>query len=263
MSIHPTAIVDKGPKLGKNVEIGPYTVIQGGTEIGDDTKLWQNVFVATGTTIGNACQIHMGAVIGHEPQDVAFTGKPSYTKIGDRCNIREFVTIHRGTQEGSATILGDDAFIMALCHIAHNCRLGNKVIMANNVMLAGYVEVGDGAFISAGCVVHQFVRLGKLVLASASSRISKDVPPFMLAERDSMVASDNVIGLRRAGIVPAVRDQIKNAFKILYHSDLSIKSAVEKIDSEMDSPEIKHMVDFIRASERGICSFRKRRVYEL
>jgi UDP-N-acetylglucosamine acyltransferase len=261
--IHPTAIVDKGAKLGKNVAIGPYSVVEDGTEIGDDTKLWNNVFVAKGTTIGKSCQIHMNVVLGHEPQDVAFEGKPSFLTIGDRNIIREFVTVHRGTKEGSATTIGNDNFIMGLCHIAHNCRIGNRVIMVNNTLLAGYVEIDDMAFVSGNCVVHQFTRLGKLVMASASTRINKDVPPYMLVERDSLVSSYNLIGLRRAGLDAGIRDQIKKAFNILYRSDLNIKNAVEKIDSEMDSPEIKYLVDFVRSSNRGICAFRRRRLYKI
>lgn len=264
MSIHPTAIVDKEVKIGKNVDIGPYCVIEDGVEIGDDTKLWHNVYVARGTTIGNSCQIHMGVVLGHEPQDIAFQGKPSYLKIGDRNIIREFVTIHRGTQEGSSTVIGDDNFIMGLCHIAHNCHLGNKIVMCNNSLLAGHVHVEDMVFISGNCVVHQFVRIGKLVMASGSARIGKDVPPFMVVERESAITSYNVVGVRRAGFDVDTKNKIKRAFGILYRSDLNIKNALEKIENELISPEIKYFVDFIKASEkRGISTYRGRKIHEI
>ncbi|MFH1753116.1 MAG: acyl-ACP--UDP-N-acetylglucosamine O-acyltransferase [Candidatus Omnitrophota bacterium] len=264
MSIHSTAIVDKGAKLGKNVEIGPYTIVQGGTEIGDDTKLWHNIFVASGTTIGKSCQIHMGAVLGHEPQDIAFKGGPSYLKIGDRNIIREFVTIHRGTQEGSTTAIGDDNFIMGLCHVGHNCKIGNKVTICNSSLLAGHVEVGDMVFMSGGCVIHQFVRIGKIAMVGGSARIGKDVPPFMTVERDSVVASYNVVGIRRAGLDVNARKEIKKAFSFIYRSELNIKNALIKMEEELVSAEAKFLIDFIRSSEkRGICSFGKRRADEI
>jgi len=264
MTIHPTAIVDKDAEIGKDVEIGPYCIIEGGTQIGDGTKLLQNVYVARGTTIGKSCQIHMNAIIGHEPQDIAFGNKPSFLKIGDRNIIRELVTIHRGTGEGSSTVIGDDNFFMAVCHIAHNCNIGNKIVVCNNSLLAGHVEVGDMAFISGNCVVHQFVRIGRLTMVSGSARLSKDVPPYMVAEHTNFVASYNIVGLRRAGFGPKLREDIKKAFTILYRSELNIKTAAERIESEFDSPELKHFVEFIRASgTRGICSFRTRRAIEV
>ena len=263
--VHPTAIVDKGAKIAKNCDIGPYCIIEDGVEIGEGTKLWHNVYVAKGTTIGRACQIHMGAVLGHEPQDVAFKGKPSYLKIGERNIIREFVSIHRGTAEGASTIIGNDNFIMGLCHIAHNCRLGNNIVMCNNSLLAGHVQVEDMVFISGNCVVHQFVRIGKLAMIGGSARIGKDVPPYMVAEKDMLVTSYNIVGIKRAGFKEDVRSEIKKAFAILYRSGLNIKNALQKIESELNSPEIRHFVDFIRASEkRGICFYKEstRRTFE-
>ncbi len=185
MAIHATAIVSKDAKIANDVEIGPYCIIEGGVEIGEKTRLWHNVYVANGTTIGKECQIHMGAVLGHEPQDVAYKGGTTYLKIGDRNIIREFTTIHRGTQDNSSTVFGDDNFFMALSHIGHNCTIGNRVVICNNSLLAGHVDVGDGVFISGSCVVHQFVRIGALVMAGGAARIGKDVPPFMLVERES------------------------------------------------------------------------------
>lgn len=258
--IHSTAIVDKKAKIGKDVDIGPYCIIEDGVEIKDGTKLWQNVYIARGTTIGKSCQIHMGAVLGHEPQDVVFQGKPSYLKIGDRNIIREFATIHRGTQEGSATLIGNDNFIMGLCHIGHNCRLGDRITICNSSLLAGYVEIGDMSFISGQCVIHQFVRLGRLVMTSGSSRIGRDVPPFMIVERESTIASYNIVGMRRAGFDEDTRRQVKKAFSILYRSKVNIKSALQRIEEELDSPQIRYFVDFIRASgKRGICGHEKRR----
>ena len=261
MSVHPTAIVDKNAKLGKNVEVGPYCVIEDGTEIGDNTKLWQGVYVAKGTTIGKDNQIHMGAILGHIPQDIAFKGKPSYLKIGDRNIIREYVTIHRGTEEGSSTVMGDDNFLMALCHLGHNCELGNKIVICNNSLLAGHVKVSDMAFISGACVAHQFVRIGKLVMVGGAARIGKDVPPYMVVERESVVTSYNVIGLRRAGLKAVSRDCIKKAYNLLYHAGLNTSNAVERIEKELDSAEVKELVEFIKSadSKRGICKYQERR----
>lgn len=261
MKIHPTAIIDKGAELGKDVEIGPYCVIEDGVRIGDNTKLWHGVYVAKGTTIANDCHIHMGAVLGHVPQDTAFKGMPTYLEIGARNIIREYVTVHRGTKEGSRTILGDDNFLMALSHIGHNCELGNKIVICNNSLLAGFVKVGDMAFISGNCVIHQFVRIGKLVMVGGSARIGKDVPPYMTAERESLVTSYNVIGLRRAEFSAELRTQIKKAYQLLYHSGLNTATALKKIGEESSSPQIEEFVDFIKSadSKRGICKYQERR----
>lgn len=263
MSIHPTAIVDKNARIGNNVDIGAYSVIEGGAEIGEGTKLWHNVYVAKGTTIGKDCRIHMGAVLGHEPQDIAFKGGPTYLKMGDRNIVREYATIHRGTKEESSTEIGNDNFFMALSHIGHNCHIGNNVTIANNSLLAGHVTVGDMSFISGSCVIHQFVRLGRLVMAGGAARIGKDVPPFMIVERESIITSYNVVGVRRAKFDASIRNMIKQAFTILYRSDLNIKNALERIENELDSPEMKYFVDFIRASDRGICNYRERRIYQI
>lgn len=265
MSIHKTAIVAKEAKIGKNVEIGPYCIIEGNTRIGDNTKLWQGVYVAGGTTIGKDCQIHMGAVLGHVPQDIAFEGKQTFLKMGDRNIIREYVTIHRGTKEASSTMLGDDNFLMALSHVGHNCELGNKIVICNNTLLGGHIKVGDMTFISGNCVIHQFVRIGKLVMAGGSTRIGKDVPPYMLVERESLVTSYNVIGLRRAGFNQDVRNQIKKAYQLLYHSGLNTANALKKIEAELHSPEVKELLDFIKSadSKRGIAKYQERRTVSI
>ena len=261
MAIHPTAIVSKKAELGSGVDIGPYCIIEDGVKIGDNTKLWHGVYAADGTTVGKDCQIHMGAVLGHMPQDIAFKGKHTYLKIGDRNVIREYVTIHRGTEEGSSTVVGNDNFIMGLAHLGHNCELGNNVVIANSSLFAGHVKVGDSTFISGNCVVHQFVRIGKLVMAGGSARIGKDVPPYMVVERESTVTSYNVIGIKRAGFSQDARTQIKKAYQLLYHSDLNTNNAVEKIEAEFTSPEVKELTDFIKSadSKRGICKYQERR----
>jgi len=263
MKIHPTAIVSKKAKLGSNVEIGPYCIIEDNVEIGDNTKLWQGVYAASGTTIGRGCQIHIGAVLGHIPQDIAFEGKVSYLKIGDRNIIREYVTVHRGTKEESSTVLGNDNFLMTLSHLGHNCRLGNNIVICNNTLLAGYVDVEDFSFISGNCVIHQFVRIGKLVMIGGGARIGKDVPPYMLAERDSFVTSYNTVGLKRATFSANILSEIKKAYKLLYLSNLNMNTALLEIEKESKTQEMKHFVEFIKSadSKRGICRYQPRHQY--
>ena len=165
-TIHSTAIVGKRVQFGEGNEIGPGCVIEDGVILGSRNKLWMNVYVGPGTTIGDENQIHMGAVIGHLPQDHAFAGAPSFTTVGARNVIREYVTIHRGTTPDSSTVIGDDNFFMANAHVAHNCRVGQRTIFVNAATLAGHCEVDDGALLSGLVIIHQFVRIGRLAMIS-------------------------------------------------------------------------------------------------
>ena len=253
--VHPSAILGSRVQLGEGNDIGPGCVLEDGTVVGSRNRLWMNVYVGPGTTIGDDNQIHMGAVIGHAPQDVAFTGAPSFTTIGHRNTIREYVTIHRGTTEGSATVVGDEGFFMANAHIAHNCRVGHRVVFANLTTLAGYCVVEDEAFLSGLVVLHQFTRVGRLALLSGLSAVNKDVPPYMLCGgRPAVIQGLNVVGLRRAGLAAPVREDIKRAYKLLYRSELNVNHALEAIQRECDSPEVRQMAEFITHSDRGICA---------
>ena len=254
-NIHPSAVVGKRVQLGEENSVGPGCVIEDGAVLGSRNRLWMNVYVGPGTTLGDENQIHMGAVIGHAPQDLAFTGEPSFTKIGHRNTIREYVTIHRGTKPGSTTVLGDDNFLMANAHVAHNCQVGNNVILVNLASLTGYCIIEDGAFLSGMVGLHQFTRVGRLAMLSALSAINKDVPPYMLCGgRPAVVQGINVVGLRRAGVSAPVRQEIKQAYKLLYRSGLNVPNALEAIERACQSDEVKHLVAFVRASERGICA---------
>jgi UDP-N-acetylglucosamine acyltransferase len=195
----------------------------------------------------------MNAVIGHEPQDLAYQGQNTFTKIGSKNVIREFVTIHRGTKEGTATVIGDENFIMAYCHIAHNCLLGNNIIMVNQASLTGHCTVENKAFLSGMTGFHQFTRIGTLAMVSALTAINKDIPPYVICGgRPGVAQGINVVGMRRAGIGPQVRAEIKEAFKLLYRSGLNVSQALEAIRNSLKSPEVAHMVAFIEASKRGI-----------
>ena len=253
--IHPSAIIGEGVRLGDGNEIGPGCVLADGVILGSRNRLWMNVYVGPGTTIGDDNQIHQGAVIGHVPQDVAFAGATTYTRIGHRNTIREYVTIHRGTKEGTSTIIGDDNFFMANAHIAHNCQVGRKVILVNLASLTGYCVVEDGAFLSGMVGLHQFTRIGRLSMISALSAVNKDVPPYMLCGgRPGVIQGLNVVGLRRAGIAAPVREELKRAYKRLYRDGLNIAHALEAIERECQSPEVKALVEFVKGSERGICA---------
>ena len=253
MSIHPTAIIGKNVTIGKDTEIGPYAIIEDGVKIGSGNKILARAYICVGTTIGNDNEIHMGAVIGNSPQDIAYKGAPTETKIGNNNIIREYVTIHRGTKEETATVIGDGNFLMANAHVAHNCQIGNQTIFVNGATLGGYCRVEDQVFISGMTVVHQFTAIGRLTFVSGLSAVNKDVPPFMMCGgRGAVVHGPNVVGLRRAGIKPEARDEIKRAYKILYRSELNTANALAEIEKVCLSPEVKYLVEFIRNSKRGI-----------
>mgnify|MGYP000697206731 CR=1 FL=1 len=253
--IHSTAVVESGAELGQNVEVGPFAFIQAGARIGDDCVIGPHVVILGSVFLGRGCRIHTGAVIGDEPQDLSFKGGVSWVRIGDGCVIREGVTIHRGTKEGTGTEIGDECYLMAFSHFAHNVKLGRKVIVANNAVLGGYVEVGERCFISAHCPVHQFVRIGRLAMLGGASGISKDVPPFCTTRPMAVneILGLNVVGMRRAGIGPEDRAAIKRAFILLYRSGLNVSQAVERIRATFTSGPALEFCDFIAGSRRGIC----------
>jgi len=251
--IHASAIIGKQVEIGMGNTIGPNVIIEDGVKIGSHNKIMAGAFLAKGTEIGNYNTIHMNAVIGHEPQDLAYQGAPTFTKIGSKNVIREFVTIHRGTKEGSSTVIGDENFLMAYCHIAHNCLLGNNIIMVNQASLTGHCVVENRAFLSGMTGFHQFTRIGTLAMVSALTAINKDIPPYVVCGgRPGVAQGINVVGMRRAGIGPQVRAEIKEAYKLLYRSGLNVSQAVERIKLSLKSPEVVHMVEFIEASKRGI-----------
>lgn len=254
--IHPTAIVEPGAKIGTKVEIGPYSIIGANVEIGEEIVIGPHVVIDGWTKIGKRNQIFHGASIGLEPQDMKFKGEETYLFIGDNNIIRENVTIHRGTEEGGGeTRIGSNNLIMAYCHIAHDCQLGNHIIMSNATNLAGHVIIEDYAVLAGLTGIHQFVRVGKMAMVGAHSKVVKDVPPYILVDgHPARVNGINVVGLRRNGVSPELRQEIKRAYKFLYRSNLNISQAIEKMDQELEtSPEIEHFLRFLRNAQRGIC----------
>ena len=252
--ISPLAQISKNAKIADDVEIGPFAIVEDGAEVSSGVKIWPHAYICGGTAIGEGTEVHMGAVLGHLPQDLSFdTKKNTGLKIGKKCIIREYATLHRATKEGSPTTVGDNCYLMAVSHVGHDCQVGNNVIVANNALLAGHVLVEDGAFISGNVVVHQFCRVGKLSIIGGFSGVNKDVPPYMLVRGPSVVRSVNLIGLRRAKFPRELISNIRQAFKLLYLSDLNTAHALEAMKKLTPSKELSHLIEFIQSSKRGIC----------
>jgi UDP-N-acetylglucosamine acyltransferase len=257
MAIHPTACISERAQIGRDVTIGPFVCIEDDVVVGDGCVLGPHACLLQYTRLGNNCRVHAGTALGDLPQDRKFQGEASYVEIGPDCIFREGVTVHRGTQPGSVTRIGRGCLLMANSHVAHNVTLGNEVIMCNGALLAGHVEVGDQAFISANAMVHQFTRVGRLAMLAGGTLAQMDVPPFCITRglHSNEVQTLNVIGMRRAGVGPADRAMLKQAFRILYRSGLIVPQAVERMRKELDSAMVRELCDFIAASKRGICHY--------
>jgi UDP-N-acetylglucosamine acyltransferase len=251
MHIHPTAIISDTAQLGANVRVGPYAVIEPDTVIGSDTEVRAHAVIKRFTTLGPSNIVYEGAILGGEPQDLGFSGGESFLRIGARNHIREGVTMHRGTEPQSSTVVGSDCFIMAYAHVAHNCALGDRVIIANNVALAGHVEIAERAFISGGVVVHQFCRIGRLAMIGGNSKIVQDCLPFVITDGVPARARGlNVVGLRRAGHDASRVQGLKRAYRVLLRSELSLEEALARL-SEEESPLIEELASFARNARRG------------
>src|SRR3990172_1569803 len=231
-----SAIVSPKARIAENVVIGPFSIIEDEVEIGAGTRLDSHVVIKNYTTLGRDNHLHMGVLLGSDPEDRNFQGPRSYLKIGDRNIFREYSTASRGTPPESETVIGNDNYIMIGTHVAHNCRLGNNVVVCNNCSVAGYVEVEDGAFLSGGVVVHQFSKIGRLAMIGGNTRVNLDVPPFLLASEFHVAARGlNLVGLRRAGIGQESIRQLKEAYRILCRSGLPQHQALERIEKEFSA----------------------------
>lgn len=257
--IHETAVISPLAKIGKNVTIGPYTVIGDEVEIGEGSNIGPNAVIANYTTIGKDCRIFQFASVGETPQDLKFKGEKTHTYIGDRTVIREGATIHRATGEGNETRVGSDCLLMAYIHIAHNCTLGNHVIMSNLASCAGHATVEDRVVIGGMAGVHQFVKIGRNAMVGGMSKLVQDVVPYTIVDgHPAKVVGLNNVGISRAGIPLESRRLIKKAYKILYRSGLSLAEAIAVIEQEVDScEEVEHFLRFLRNAERGICRERR------
>ncbi len=255
--IHPTAIIHPDAQLGADVTVGPYAVIEGAARIGDRCTIQAHAIIGAHVTMGEDNLVGYGAIVGGDPQDLAFRPEvQSEVRIGKGNRLREYVTIHRGTAEGSATIVGDHCFLMAGSHLAHNVVMGDHVILANNVLLAGHVQMADRVFAGGGSVFHQHIRVGKLVVCQGLSKFSKDLPPYVMAADLNTVTSLNVIGLRRAGLNAAQRAEIKEAFNLLYRSGLNVSQALAAARDRIWSAEGQHFWDFASgAKKKGLSGY--------
>jgi UDP-N-acetylglucosamine acyltransferase len=253
MKIDASARIAPDVELAPDVEVGPGVTIHGPSRIGPGTRILAHAYIGPYTTIGAGNTIGFGAIVGHEPQDYAFSGAESYTVIGDHNIIREYVTIHRGTKPGSATRVGNNCFLMALSHMAHNSSLGNHVIVVNGALVGGYVEVADRAFISANCLLHQFIRVGTLVMMRGGARASRDLPPYANIDGTHVVKGVNLVGLRRAGFSGTQIAPLRQAFRLLFGRRVNLKQALEQVEAEVAlTPEVALLLAFIRSSKRGV-----------
>jgi UDP-N-acetylglucosamine acyltransferase len=253
MKIHPTAAIDSSAVLDENVEIGAYCVVGAEVAIGSGTSLRPHVVIEPYVSIGSGCEIFSGAVLGGVPQDRKFKGEKSFLVIGSNNMIREHVTIHRAAGAGNETRIGDGNQIMAYCHIGHNCLVGSGIMMSNMVGLAGHVQIEDRVVFGAISGIHQFVRVGTLAMVGGYSKVVQDIPPYMMADgRPCKILDLNVIGLRRSGVSVRSRSDLKQAYKLLYRSNMNMSQAIETIESEIDSsPERDYLLDFIRKIRFG------------
>lgn len=252
--IHPTAVIHPGAQIGSGCEIGPYCVIGEHVTLGDQCRLHSHVVIDGHTKLGGGNEIFPFACIGLKTQDLKWKGGVTRTEIGDHNTFREYVTIHSATSDGEVTTVGSHNHILAYCHLAHNVTLGSHVIMSNVATLAGHVTVEDRAVIGGLAAVHQFCRIGKFAMIGGCSKVVQDVPPFMIADGNpAETRTVNKVGMERHGISEEAQNALKSAYKILFRAGLSIPNALIKIEAELPSlPEIVHLVQFVRASERGI-----------
>jgi UDP-N-acetylglucosamine acyltransferase len=252
--IHPTAIINPRAEIHEKADIGPYVIIDSPVKVDRGTRVMAHAYLTGWTEIGEDNIIHMGAVIGHEPQHGAYKGEKTYLKIGNRNIIREHAQVHRGFEAETATIVGDDNFFMNHAHVAHNCEIANRTIIAGGALLAGHVMVEDDAFVSGNCVVHQFVRIGKLAMLRGLSRTSRDVPPFCMMDDTHTVRGINRVGLERAGYSKEKIREIQRAFSLLFRKKGNLSQAMQELEAKGNLPEeVIYLLDFIKASERGVC----------
>ena len=252
-SIHPTAVIAEGAELGVDVTVGPYSVIGPNVRVGDGSRIGPQVVIDGVTTIGRDNRFLGQANVGGAPQDLSYEDEPTHLEIGDRNTIREFVTINRGTVKGGAlTRIGNDCLLMACCHVAHDCVLGDGVMLGNNVLLAGHVEVGPGAIVNGGAAAHQFVTVGRNAYVGGLTRVIQDVPPFMILEgHPAKIRKVNIIGLERAGFGIEDIAELRDAFRRLYRSGEPRGQVVRQLAEGSPGPYVRELIEALRRTELG------------
>ncbi|HAV23336.1 MAG: acyl-[acyl-carrier-protein]--UDP-N-acetylglucosamine O-acyltransferase [Ignavibacteria bacterium GWA2_55_11] len=259
--VHPTAVVGNKTQLGERVVIGPYVVVEDDVVIGEGTTVGAHAFIGSGTRLGRECRVHPFASVGGPPQDLKYKGEPTLLEVGDRCTVREYVTLNRGTVESGKTMIGSDCLFMANAHVGHDCRVGNRVILANSVALGGHVHLGDWVIIGGVTPVHQFCKVGDHAMVGGGFRVVKDVPPYILCGQEPLVFEGlNSVGLKRRGFLPHNVEVLEQTYQVLYRSNLNVSQAVAKIKEMVEqTTEVHNVLAFIASSKRGIISGRSKR----
>jgi UDP-N-acetylglucosamine acyltransferase len=257
--IHPTAVVSEEAVLAENVEVGPHVVIEGRVVIGPDCVLRPRALLCGPLTMGRGNLVFPGAILGERPQHLKYNNEATSVEIGDYNIFRENVTIHRGTTHSWVTRIGSHNFFMVNAHVAHDCQIGNRCILANGALLGGHCVLADNVYLSGNSAVHQFVRIGRLALLSGVSATTKDIPPFVIQQNIDTVVGVNVVGMRRAGLSHAQIDAVREAFKVLFRANMVLPAALAQLEQEMGHIDVvAEMIGFLRHSHRGISPMRGR-----
>lgn len=256
--IHATAVVHPRAQLDSTVEVGPYAVIDASVTIGPQCTVGPHVYLTGLTTIGAHNNFHAGCVLGDAPQDLKYKRAPTRLRIGDHNVFREHATVHRSNSIDEDTLIGSHNFLMTHCHVAHNCRVGDHIVVASGALLAGHVIVQDRAFISGNCVVHQFCRIGALSFMQGSAAISKDLPPFTVARAGAnTLCGLNSVGLRRAGFTSKERIELKRLYRALFMSGQNLGEALDEAQATFTGARARFMLEFVAQSKRGVCTAKR------
>jgi UDP-N-acetylglucosamine acyltransferase len=257
--IHPTAVVSPEADLSDNVEVGPYVVVEGRVRIGPGCVLRPHAYLCGPLTMGSGNIVFSGAVLGEQPQHLKYNQEPTGLEIGDHNIFREHVTVHRGTSHSWTTRIGSHNFFMANSHVAHDCQIGNRCILANGALVGGHCTIEDNVYLSGNSAVHQFVRIGRLALLSGCSATTKDIPPFVIQQNIDTVVGVNLVGMRRAGMSAVQINAVRRAFRILFREGLVVPTALLHIEQELGAiGVVQEMIAFIRHCHRGINPMRER-----
>lgn len=250
--VHAAALVSEDAVLAEGVEVGPFAIVEEDVVVGPGTRIRARAHLRPGTRLGAGCDVHMGAIVGHDPQDLGFSGERTGVVVGDRTVIREHATIHRSTRTDRPTRIGSDCFIMAGAHVAHDGQVGDRVILCNGALLAGHVHVDDRAFVSGNVVIHQFVRIGALAMLSGNTAVGMDAGPFALVSGRNAWRALNIVGMRRAGMPTARRERVKAAYRTLFTPGLPLAEGLRRVAEEVErTPEIDAILAFYSESRRG------------
>lgn len=252
--IHSTAVIHPKAQLDPTVKVGPYAVIDEAVVVGPGCVIGPHVYLTGRTTIGARNHFHAGCVIGDAPQDLSYKGEPTCLRLGDHNVVREHVTLHRSNKPTEDTVIGSHNYIMAHCHVAHNCRLGDRIILVNGTILGGHVTVADGAFISGNCGVHQFVRIGTLAMMQGGAILTTDLPPFCTMRDVNVLCGLNTVGLRRAGLPGEQRMELRRLYHLLFRGGRKWKEALAAAREEFTGAPARALLDFVSVSQRGLCA---------